>query len=264
MSKSDKMSKKKSEKGPTVEESLAKLQSKLSEFEGKTEKKNKDLDEKVQTLADKVYSMDGTSQEENEEYKEKFKLLEEKVMQFHERIQMTTTMIESIQEKMYDFETNKKNNLIFNGLPNEVRETPAKLLGAVQDIIKTKMNISRDIDISSVGRILTGPTMLGCRPVLVTFTTFKDREEVLANSKFLKVSTSIHITEDMSKKTREARQELRKFMVKVRKSNPEKKCFIQYDKLFINGRVFIYNQEEGRVLPQDGGDRLEKCMNKSN
>ena len=36
------MSKKKNEKGPTVEESLAKLQSKLTEFEGKTEKKSKD------------------------------------------------------------------------------------------------------------------------------------------------------------------------------------------------------------------------------
>ena len=249
------MSKKKNEKGSTIEDTLAKLQTKLTEFEDKTEKKNKDLEEKVQSLADKVYSMDGTSQEENEEFTEKFKLLEENVTKFHDRIELTTTMIETIQEKMYDFETNKKNNLIFNGLPSEVRETPAKLLSTMQDIIKTKMNISRDIGIGSASRILTGPTMLGCRPVLLTFTHFKDREEVLANSKFLKLSTTIHITEDMSRKTREARQELRKFMVKVRKSNPEKRCFIQYDKLFIGGRIYMYSQEEGRVIPQDGGDR---------
>ena len=255
MSNKDKMSKAKKEKGPTVEETLAKLQTKLREFEEKTEKKSKDLEEKVQSLADKVYTMDGSSKEENEEYQEKFKMLEEKVTHFHDRIELTTTMIESIQEKMYDFETNKKNNLIFNGLPNEVRETPAKLLVTVQDIIKTNMNISRDIGITSVSRILTGPTMLGCRPVLVTFSNFKDREEVLANSKFLKMSTTVHVTEDMSKKTREARQELRKFLVRVRKSNPEKRCFIQYDKLFINGRVYVYSQEEGRVFPQDGGDR---------
>ena len=249
------MSKKKSEKGPTVEETLSRLQTKLTEFEEKTDKKNKDLEEKVQHLTDKLYSMDGSSQEESEEYKEKFKSLEEKVSHFQERIEMTTSMIESIQEKMYDFETNKKNNLIFNGLPNESRETPSKLLATVQEIIKTSMNISRDIGITSASRILTGPTILGCRPVLVSFSNFKDREEVLANSKFLKVATNIHVTEDMSKKTREARQELRKFMVKVRKSNPEKRCFIQYDKLFINSRVFIFSQEEGRVVPQDGGER---------
>ena len=252
------MSKKKGDKGPTAEDRIAKLETKLKDFEEKTEKKCKDLEERVQTLADKVYSLDGSAQEENEEYKEKFINLEEKVSSFHERIERTTTMIEGIQEKMYDFETNKKNNLIFNGLPNEARETSTKLLHKVQDIIKTNMNISRDLGITSVSRILTGPTIQGCRPVLITFDSFKDREEVLANSKFLRMSTCINVTEDMSKKTREARKELRKFMVRVRKTNPEKRCFIQYDKLFVDGRVFIYSQEEGSVVPQDGGDRY--CM----
>ena len=63
-----------------------------------------------------------------------------------------------------------------------------------------------------------GPEVRGCRPVLVAFETFKDRETVLRQSKALK-KASIDVTEDISKKTRESRQELRKFMRKVRHQN---------------------------------------------
>ena len=59
----------------------------------------------------------------------------------------------------------------------------------------------------------TGPSMLKCRPVTVSFRHFKDREDILKASKFLKVTEdNIHITEDVSKQTREAQQELRKFL----------------------------------------------------
>ena len=51
--------------------------------------------------------------------------------------------------------------------------------------------------------------------MLVSFETFKDRETVLRQSKALK-RAAIDVTEDLSKRTRESRQELRKFMRKVR------------------------------------------------
>ena len=95
----------------------------------------------------------------------------------------------------------------------------------------------------------TGPEVFGCHPVLVTFEEFKDREEVLKNSRFLKKST-ISVTEDLSKRTRESRQELRKFMRHVKRINPEKRCFLQYDKLFIDGKVFIFSEASGSVEQQ--------------
>ena len=61
---------------------------------------------------------------------------------------------------------------------------------------------------------------------------------------------NIHVEEDLSKRTRENRTELRKFMrqvivikyfpifsFQVRKANPEKNCFLQYDKLYIGKQV---------------------------
>ena len=63
----------------------------------------------------------------------------------------------------------------------------------------------------------TGPEVSGSRPVLVTFETFKDREEVVLNCLLpdssyqvlrkgnLLKGSSIHISEDISKRVRESR-----------------------------------------------------------
>ena len=43
------------------------------------------------------------------------------------RIQDLVDRVESIQEKMYDFEVNKRNNLLFYGVREDRRETPSDL-----------------------------------------------------------------------------------------------------------------------------------------
>ena len=62
----------------------------------------------------------------------------------------------------------------------------------------------------------------------------------------------ISVTEDFSKKTREARQELRKFLRLVKRSNPERRCLLQYDKLYIDGKLFLFNEVTGQVEEQSG------------
>ena len=34
----------------------------------------------------------------------------------------------------------------------------------------------------------------------------------------------------------------------VRKANPEKSCFLQYDKLYIDSKIFVYNEVLGQVV----------------
>ena len=48
------------------------------------------------------------------------------------------------------------------------------------------------------------------------------------------------IVEEISRKTRDARQELRKYMREVRKHSPEKKCKLGYDKLEVDSKIFVY------------------------
>ena len=100
-----------------------------------------------------------------------------------------------------------------------------------------------------------GPQVHGCKPALVTFESFKDREDVLKNSKVLGRS-QVTVTEDLSKKTRESRQELRKFMRTIKKSNPEKHCFLEYDKLYVNHTIYVWNDIVGQVHPH-----TSKCIN---
>ena len=81
--------------------------------------------------------------------------------------------VDDISEKMYDFEQNKKNNLLFYGISNDTRETPDSLVGKITLIMKTTLAIRRDVPVIKASRVLTGPEVVGSRPVLVTFETFR-------------------------------------------------------------------------------------------
>ena len=54
-------------------------------------------------------------------------------------------------------------------------------------------------------------------------------------------------SEDLSRKTREAQQELRKFLTFARKINPDINGFLRYDRLFIDGDIYHYDQVTGNV-----------------
>ena len=51
-----------------------------------------------------------------------------------EQIQEIMERVDDINEKMYEFEANKRNNLIFYGIQPEPRETPSMLLNKVNYI----------------------------------------------------------------------------------------------------------------------------------
>ena len=38
----------------------------------------------------------------------------------------------------------------------------------------------------------------------------------------------------------------------VKKVNPEKRCFLQYDKLYIDGKLYAYSESSGKVEQQVG------------
>ena len=100
----------------------------------------------------------------------------------------------------------------------------------------------------------SGPEVSGCKPVLVTFEEYKDRDEVLRKSNTLKGS-GLSVTEDMSRRVREARTELRKFMRELKKSNPAATCHVQYDKLFVNHRCYVWSESQARVVEFSQADQ---------
>ena len=53
---------------------------------------------------------------------------------------------------------------------------------------------------------------------------------------------SIVVTEEMTRRTKEARLELRRYMREVKKYSPEKNCQLEYDKLRVDGKTFIFRE----------------------
>ena len=109
--------------------------------------------------------------------------------------------------------------------------------------------------------IFSGPDVRNTRPVLVTFEAFKDRETVLRQAKNLKKNAGIDVTEDLSKRTRESRQELRKFMRKIKRTNPEKNCFLEYDRLYVDHKIFVWSETLGQVVELAESNRYDSGQN---
>ena len=68
----------------------------------------------------------------------------------------------------------------------------------VISLLRGNLQIKREMTVSAASRVMTGPEVLGCRPVLATFQEFKDRDEVLRKAGVFK-GNNIHVTEDMSR-----------------------------------------------------------------
>ena len=89
----------------------------------------------------------GSSKEESEGTQGKLARLEDTVAGFDERMMVTKMLLEQIQEKLYNFDVNKKNNLIFNGVPKVPNENNDRLLATVRNFIRKKLKIFRYMDI---------------------------------------------------------------------------------------------------------------------
>ena len=82
--------------------------------------------------------------------------VEESVKNLNENFEAMTVQLEDVQEKMYDFEQNKKNNLIFYGVPGDNRESKDDLKHKISNLLKLRLNIRRDIPLVRASRMLTG------------------------------------------------------------------------------------------------------------
>ena len=140
---------------------------------------------------------------------------DEKIHMLTHKIDAITGVYDDLHEKMHDIDKTRKNNLLIYGIkPDFLPEIQTQLVAKVNEIFKHHMQMSRDVPTTKIARMLTGPEVRGCRPVLIHFASWKDREEVLAKSKLLR-GTNIYVTEDLSRKIREHRSELTKFMREV-------------------------------------------------
>ncbi len=116
----------------------------------------------------------------------------------------------------------------------------------MKSLLATRLQIRREIGLTKVHRVWNGPSFRGIKPVLVTFHLFKDKEDVLRKSSLIKGS-NIYITEDYSRKTRKHREELLRFARHVKAKATGARCLLQYDRLYVDNDVYLYNEVEQKV-----------------
>lgn len=70
----------------------------------------------------------------------------------------------------------------------------------------------------------------GSKPITACFERWQDKEEILRKTKFLK-GTNIYVGEDFSRRVKDQRQELKKFMKVIRNRRPLAKISLQVNSL---------------------------------
>ena len=180
---------------------------------------------------------------------------DQKVTALTNKVDAITGVYEDINEKMFEIDKTRKNNLLFYGIrPDFLPEIQTQLEKKVHEILRFNLNISRNVPIVKIARMMTGPEVRGCRPVLVNFAYWKDREEVFSKSKFLRGS-NIYITEDLSRRLRETRHRLTQYMRDVSDINHIWDVYIHsyviFDHSYVDFIFLILNRFEQDLLIKD-------------
>ena len=100
--------------------------------------------------------------------------VDEKLHMLTHKIDAITGVYDDLHEKMHEIDKTRKNNLMIYGLrPDFLPEIQSQLETKVHEIFKHNLQISREIQTTKIARLLTGPEVRGCRPVVVNFSNFR-------------------------------------------------------------------------------------------
>jgi len=246
-------------KDPTLEQVLEILESqklqldKLEKQVGLLSKSGNDTGETEIKTSD----IKDNSATENIKLKEKVSAYEERIQDLEEIVgDMKGEMLElmfvyqDIQDKLFDIDRSWQNTLVFYGVKQESTcgyESSECTEAKVREILKTVLNIRREIQFLRVLRVYNGPDVrTGYRPVIACFSKWSDKEEVLRKNPLLKLK-GIQAEEDLSRAAKSRRKELEKLMKSIKIREPERRCFLTYDRLVVDDNVYIFNDLEGRV-----------------
>ncbi|XP_040078545.1 uncharacterized protein LOC120850181, partial [Ixodes scapularis] len=157
--------------------------------------------------------------------------------------QLTTALNELSQLKTRcdDAEgRSRRNNLLFFGVTNTDRETWAQSEGLVTGLCSRNLGVN--IESSKIERAhrLGAFNPQKCRPIIVKFSSFKDKEGILSSAFKLK-GTRVAISEDFPISVRLARRHLLDF------AKPKCTTYKLRHKLFLDNKCYVYDAALGAV-----------------
>ena len=130
------------------------IESKCSILEGNTETGIcKKVGNAELLIFEKIKELSRHLMKREEKMKQKMKNIEADVTKIRETLNDVDFKIDNIERGLYDFEINKKNNLIFYGVRMEENEN---MMNKIDDVLKEYLNIGRKIPLQRVSLIQKG------------------------------------------------------------------------------------------------------------
>ncbi|XP_077553306.1 uncharacterized protein LOC144168126 [Haemaphysalis longicornis] len=218
-----------------IEKSQSELLNSVNEvIKGQEATRNtiKDIDKRLTAVEAKTSASDAAQQE----------LVE--LRQLADRLSTENSKIPECQAEMED--RIRRDNLLFYGVSDEPLETWDQAENKILEV----MSASFDFTVSK--QSIERAHRLGlfsdekCRPVVVKFSSFKFKQQVLNSSANLK-DKGVTVSEDYSVTTRQARKKLAEFG-KTQNSTYK----LRYNKLYVNDKCYCYNHVDGTMFEQDG------------
>ena len=153
----------------------------------------------------------------------------------------------------------KKYNLIISGIPKTRKlERTIHLERVMKDFFQNELGLS-NVEFDEVQRIPSNTpakesTEDGSRkdinPVLIKFPSVRIKSMILKASRLMSTDSKrqFSVGEDFTEKVKKHRRRLVSFARK-RSRITKKKWALKYNELYMNGRLFIFDEERNRVMP---------------
>lgn len=225
--------------GPDLEKIAKQLTEIAADIKDIKEKRLSDIDNKLDVIAK----------------------LEAEVAACHKELACMNGVIRGLEARIDDLENrSRRSNLIIYGVPEPEGETSETLERAVNEGIIREILDLEPVAIERIHRLGRGG-LNKTRPVILKLLDAREKTAVLKNGFKLK-GTEFSIGEDFSRKLRETRKKLWD-SAKENRENKEK-VSLAYNKLFINSRVFIWDDEKNERVEIKKYDKVEQRKNEAN
>lgn len=165
--------------------------------------------------------------------------LEKRVADFEDQNKRIEEYIDDLENR------SRRSNLVFYGIPDGKRnETWEESKSHVVQLCNENMKINPSTiqRAHRIGYFKDGVK----RPVIVNFMSWAEKEDIL-HSGFKLKNTDFSVSEDFSKPLREKRRNLWNDSKQIRQDKSNK-VHLSYDKLVVNGDVFIWDDEQRKAV----------------
>lgn len=140
----------------------------------------------------------------------------------------------------------RRSNVLFYNIPEEPRETWERCERKVRELVKGCMGMElSEMDIERAHRVGPPGNARRARKIVAKFWNYKNKAKIISNAKKFK-DNGVDVTEDFTERVKNSRNKLKQHMMSARSQGHFAK--LSYDKLVIDGRVFVPGEGDSLTL----------------